>query len=102
MHEVKTKSMDGGRATGISVRWDGGQFCLVATDRGILGCGIFNPDIFDEFSMAGALAKGTIERPLVEPDDLLPVKVSMVSREARKLGIKEGMTGEEVLKKLTG
>lgn len=100
MHEVKVKKMsDDDNVTGVSVKWDGGQFCFIATDNGILGCGIFSPKIFEEFSMAGALAKGTIEKPLVEPEDLLPAKVSMVSPKARELGIKKGMTGEEVLKK---
>ena len=99
MHEVKVKKMSGD-ATGVSVQWDGGQFCFIATDNGILGCGIFAPKIFEEFSMAGALAKGTPEKPLVEPEDLLPAKVSMVSPKAKELGIKEGMTGAEALKKL--
>jgi len=102
MHEVKVKEMEGGKATGISVKWDNGQFCLVVADKGVLGCAIFNPEIFDEFSMTGAMAKGTVEKPLVEPEDLLPVRVIMVSKDAQKLGIKEGMTGQEVLKKLAG
>ncbi len=102
MHDVKTKPMADGRATGASVKWDGGQFCFIATDRGILGCGIFNIGILDEFDMAGALAKGTPSLPLVEPEDLLSARVSMVSVKAREIGITEGMTGEEVLEKLLG
>ena len=93
--------MENGNATGVSVQWDGGQFCFVATKKGILGCGIFSIDIFDEFDMAGALAKGTPEKPLVEPEELLSAKVSMVSSKAKDMGITEGMKGEEVLKKLT-
>jgi uncharacterized protein YunC (DUF1805 family) len=99
MHEVKTRSMLGGRATGISVRWDGGQFCLIATDKGLVGCGIFDIDVFEEFKMAGALAKGTPQKPLVEPEDLLPAKIVMVSRQAARLGIKKGMTGKQALQK---
>lgn len=99
MHEVKTKSMADGRATGISVRWEGGQFCLIASDRGVVGCGIFNIDVFEEFKMAGALAKGTPEKPLVEPEDLLPAKIVMVSSRAARLGVKKGMTGKQALQK---
>jgi uncharacterized protein YunC (DUF1805 family) len=99
MHEVQTRSMLKGRATGISVRWEGGQFCLIATDKGLVGCGIFDIDVFEEFKMAGALAKGTPQKPLVEPEDLLPAKIVMVSRQAARLGIKKGMTGKQALQK---
>ena len=48
--------------------------------------------------MVGALAKGTREAPLVEPEQLLDANVVMVSGPARELGITEGMRGDEVLK----
>jgi uncharacterized protein YunC (DUF1805 family) len=99
MQEVKTKSMADGKATGISVRWEKGQFCLIVTGKGVVGCGIFNIDVFDEFKMAGALAKGTPERPLIEPEDLLPARISMVSSKARGLGVRKGMTGRQALRK---
>jgi len=102
MREVKTRPMLEGRATGLSVRWEGGQFCLIATDRGIVGCGIFKLEVLEEFNMAGALARGTPSKPLVEPEDLLPAKIVQVSSEAKKLGIREGMTGEQALQKLLG
>jgi uncharacterized protein YunC (DUF1805 family) len=100
MHEVKVKSIRSGKATGISVRWDTGQFTLILTERGILGCGIFDPQIMEEFKMVGALCRGTPEKPLVEPEDLLPAKVQEVSSRAKRLGIKKGMTGRKALEKL--
>lgn len=100
MHDVKVKPMADGKASGISVKWDDSQFCLIVTDRGFLGCGIFSPEVIDEFSMTAALAKGTIEKPLIEPEDLLGAKVSTVSEAAKKIGIENGMNGQEVLQKL--
>ncbi len=100
MREVKIKSLKGGKATGISVKWDDGQFTLIVADRGILGCGIFDPAVLEKFQMAGAIARGTPEKPLREPEDLLPAKVKEVSAKAKKLGIKKGMTGKRVLEKL--
>ena len=102
MHSVTTRPMSGGRATGISVKWDGGQFCLIAADKGFVGCGIFSPEVMEKFTMAGALARGTPEKPLVEPEDLLPAKIVVVSSKAKQLGILEGMTGEQALSKLLG
>jgi len=100
MRGVRKVTMEGGKATGVSVKWDGGQFCFISTGRGILGCGIFNIEVFNEFNMAGALMKGTPERPYIEPEDLLGGKVTIISKAAAKLGIKRGMTGKKVLKKL--
>jgi len=100
MHEVKVKSIRGGKAIGISVRWNNGQFTLIVADQGILGCGIFDPAILEKFQMAGALARGTPEKPLKEPEDLLPARIKEVSSKALKLGVKKGMTGKQALKKL--
>ncbi len=86
-----------GRVTGLSVRWDNGQFTLIVTDRGILACGIFDPEILEHFKMAGALCRGTPESPLKEPEDLLTAKVAEVSSKAARLGIKKGMTGSRAL-----
>ena len=100
MHEIRTISMEGGRATGVSVKFDDGQFCFIAADKGILGCGIFNIDVFNEVGYAGALMKGTKEKPYVEPEDLIDGKVTIVSHAAGKMGIEEGMSGLDVLKKI--
>jgi len=101
MRKVKTKVLLNGKATGISVSWDNGQFTLIVTDNGILACGIFDPEILEQFSMAGALCRGTPEKSLKEPEDLLSAKVAEVSPAARKLGIKKGMSGKHALAILT-
>jgi len=100
VRKVRTKSMFGAKAIGISVSWEGGQFCLIAADRGIVGCGIFDPEILEEFGMAGALARGTPRKPLKEPEDLLAAKIVSVSSKAGSLGVKKGMTGAQALQKL--
>lgn len=102
MHEVSKKEMAQGRATGVSVKFDDGQFCFIATDNGVLGCGIFDINIFNEAGYAGAIMRGTEEKPYVEPEDLLEGKVSAVSDKAREMGIEVGMHGDVVLKKLLG
>jgi uncharacterized protein YunC (DUF1805 family) len=87
-----------GSAIGLSNRWQGGQYCALLTQRGIVGCGIYSIEVADEFRFAFALAKGTPEKPLVEPEDLFPAKIVKVSHAARELGIREGMTGREALR----
>ena len=87
-----------GRAIGISNRWDQGQYCAILTKAGIVGCGIYDIAVADEFRMVFALAKGTPEKPLVEPEDLLTARIVKVSARARGLGIAEGMSGAEALR----
>lgn len=86
-----------GEALGISNRWEGGQYCALMTSRGLVGCGIYDIDCANEFNFAFALAKGTPQHPLVEPEDLFQARIVKVSNRARDLGISEGMTGLEAL-----
>ena len=50
--------------------------------------------------MAFALAKGTPDHPLCEPEDLYQAQIVLVSQAARDLGITKGMTGMEALGRL--
>ena len=68
----------------------------------MVGCGIYDISCADEFGMAFALAKGTPEHPLREPEDLYEARIVLVSKAARKLSISEGMTGMEALACLLG
>jgi uncharacterized protein YunC (DUF1805 family) len=87
-----------GDAVGCSYHWPGGQYCVIHTDRGILGCGIYDCDIATRFQMAVAICRGTPESPLRQPEDLLAAQIAEVSREAAILGIQPGMLGREALR----
>lgn len=86
-----------GEVLGGSYRWPGGQYCVIHTDRGILGCGIYDCAIASQFGYAVAIARGTPEKPLCEPEDLLFAKIAEVSELAAAAGIQPGMTGMEAL-----
>ena len=90
-----------GDVTGCSYRWDGGQYCSIQTPRGVVGCGIFDIAVANEFNMAFAIAKGTPAHPLREPEDLFDAKIVAVSRAAERLGVSPGMTGREAVAKMT-
>jgi len=89
-----------GSVIGASYAWNGGQYCAIHTSRGVVGCGIYDINCADEFSMAFAIAKGTPEHPLREPEDLFHAKIVAVSRVASELGVSPGMTGLESLEKM--
>jgi uncharacterized protein YunC (DUF1805 family) len=86
-----------GTAIGISNRWNKGQYCLVLTKAGIVGCGIYDLDTAAEFSLAIAICKGTPARPLVEPEDLFESKIVGTTPQAEAMGIRKGITGKEAV-----
>ena len=49
-----------------------------------------------------AIARGTPENPLCEPEDLLEAKIVGCTPRARELGIEEGNTGREAVEKMLG
>ena len=89
-----------GPVIGSAYAWDGGQYCAIHTSRGVVGCGIYDIACADEFGMAFAVAKGTPEHPLCEPEDLYEAKIVAASRATMKMGIAVGMTGLEALEKM--
>ena len=100
VHTSREMSFDNGSAIGFSKKWQGGQYCSILTERGIVGCGIYDVSTAAEFSQAVAIAKGTPACPLVEPEDLLDAKIVDATPLARNLGIAVGMTGREAVEKM--
>ena len=100
IHTSREMSFDNGSAIGFSKKWQGGQYCSILTERGIVGCGIYDVSTAAEFSQAVAIAKGTPACPLVEPEDLLDAKIVDATPLARELGIAVGMTGREAVEKM--
>jgi uncharacterized protein YunC (DUF1805 family) len=88
---------ENGSAIGISNRWFKGQYCSILTNAGIVGCGIYDMQTPAEFGQAIAIAKGTPECPLVEPEDLFDAPIVACTPKAASFGIKVGMTGREAV-----
>jgi uncharacterized protein YunC (DUF1805 family) len=87
-----------GRCIGHRAQWNGGQYCALLTNQGIVGCGAYDVACLDTFGHIVAIARGTPEKPLVYPEDLFDKKIVAVTTHARKVGIREGMTGKEALR----
>jgi uncharacterized protein YunC (DUF1805 family) len=89
-----------GCAIGISNRWRQGQYCMILTEAGLVGCGIYDVKTAAEFGQAVAIARGTPEKPLVNPEDLLGARIVEATPQAKELGIQIGMTGGEAVERL--
>ena len=86
-----------GIALGMSNRWHQGQYCAILTKIGIVGCAIYGLEVPAKFQQAIAIAAGTPENPLVEPEDLFNATICGLTPRAAELGIAEGMTGREAV-----
>ncbi len=89
-----------GCAVGISNRWHKGQYCTIMTEAGLVGCGIYDVKTAAEFGQAVAIARGTPQNPLVNPEDLLDAKIVDATPQAKQLGIQVGMTGRDAVERL--
>lgn len=87
----------GGRAIGLSHRWEKGQYCCILTQAGIVGCGIYDLHTPAEFGQAIAIARGTPANPLTEPEDLYEARIVGLTPKAESFGIRVGMTGREAV-----
>lgn len=89
-----------GCATGISNRWRKGQYCVILTEAGLVGCGIYDVKTAGEFGQAIAIARGTPQQPLVDPEDLLDARIVDLTPQAEQYGVRRGMTGREAVELL--
>jgi uncharacterized protein YunC (DUF1805 family) len=89
-----------GCAIGISNRWHKGQYCTILTEAGLVGCGIYDVKTAAEFGQAVAIARGTPQHPLVNPEDLFEARIVEATPQAMQLGIQIGMTGKEAVELL--
>jgi len=89
-----------GCAIGISNRWHQGQYCTILTEAGLVGCGIYDIKTAAVFGQAVAIARGTPQKPLVNPEDLFDAKIVDATPKAQELGIQIGMNGREAVELL--
>jgi uncharacterized protein YunC (DUF1805 family) len=89
-----------GCAIGISNRWQKGQYCTILTEAGLVGCGIYDVQTAAHFGQAVAIARGTPQNPLVNPEDLFDAKIVDATPQAKALGITVGMSGREAVELL--
>lgn len=99
-HTSREMAFEHGMAIGIANKWDKGQYCSILTPAGIVGCGIYDMKTPAEFGQAIAIARGTPQNPLVEPEDLLNAKIVDCTPQAKSLGIVIGMTGREAVERM--
>ncbi len=85
-------NFEGQEFTAYSIPTTNTNVLIIGTNNGFLGCGYINIDVANKVNDICAIVTG-----VKTPDDMLDAKVVAVSNEAKKLGVKERMTGKEAL-----
>ncbi len=98
---IKGVKTEGAPASGLSVKWNDGQLVVIICPVGLVACAAIDVEVMEEFNFAVAVAHGTPQKPLVEPEDLLEAKISNVTKKASLMGITAGMSGKEALEIMT-
>ena len=100
--KVRTlKVKTGADAQGIEASWEGGQWVAIICSKGMVGCGAFDVKLMDEHEQVIAVAHGSVDNHLITCEDLLEAKIQDITKLARDLGVKEGMTGKEAMEVLS-
>ena len=95
MIEIDTININGREYETLKVDLDPAPLILVRGKKGFLMCGYLNMEAADKL---GAVAVSTSGVKTV--DDILNKPVTKISKKARELGVKEGMTGRQALEYL--
>lgn len=73
---------------------------VIATDKGMVGCGAFDVMAMDKYNYPAARVKSATGGPIVTIDDLLAGVVRDTNAAAARLGINPGMSGKDALDKV--
>ena len=84
--------IDGVECEGVHVRTDKSNILLLQGRRGFLGCGYFDLATANRLGEAFVIVRG-----VKTFDDMLNARAVQVSAAASALGVREGMSGREVM-----
>lgn len=84
-----------GVAYGYEIKLPNTTLVLAIAKNGFVMCGYLNIFAADKFGDVAVIVRG-----VKNVDDLLRAKVEEVSEEAKRMGIKVGMTGKQALEKM--
>lgn len=91
--------LTGGTAIGTMVELPKTRVLIISTQKGYIMCGVLNVPELDRLHPERKIIAGRIVG-VRQIEDLLDAKVVETTSEAKRLGIKEGMTGREALEKM--
>ncbi|MBI4241362.1 MAG: DUF1805 domain-containing protein [Candidatus Rokubacteria bacterium] len=99
MVTVRPVKVDGETAIGITTELPKTRVLALATEKGYVMCGIINIPELDRIHPERRIVAARVVG-VREVEDLLEAEVVEATQEAKRLGIKEGMSGKDALRKM--
>lgn len=93
---VKEIRVAGVRCSAVRVDLPGAPLLLIVAPKGYLMCGYLNVEVAERLGQAAATVTGVRSF-----EDMLGARVVRATARARELGVVEGMTGEEALRRMS-
>lgn len=94
--EIKKLNVDGKDYYAFVMDTENTKILIIKAKKGVLGCGYIDASIGTKVNDAVAIVTG-----VKSFEDMLNAKVARLSEKAKSLGIAEGMSGREAIKKLS-
>lgn len=80
-----------GTVEGVVVKWSGFSILMVTGDNGFLACPAIDVDACESFGKAAAIVESSADNPIKTLERFRQRKITKANKQARALGIKEGM-----------
>ena len=72
---------------------ENGNLVLLKAKKGYVMCGLLNLETAEKLGQAACMVSG-----VKTADDILKARIKSCTTKARRLGVKEGMSGEETIR----
>jgi len=99
MVKIVPVQIEAGMVVGTMVELPKTRVLSISTEKGYIMCGVLNVSELDRLHPERRIIAARVIG-VREIEDLLHAKVVEVTEEAKKLGIKKGLTGKEALEKM--
>ena len=98
--DQKTLELAGKKVEGFAYSFGPVSLVFARTDKGMIGCGLFDIAVFDRFNLPAAKMKAADGGLIQTVEDLLAATAREVNQSGQRAGIQTGMSGREILEKL--
>ncbi len=95
--ECITETFDtiNGSVDGVVVKWPGFSILMITGPKGFLACPAIDVDACEGYGKAAAIVESSADNPIGTLERLCQRKITKANKQARALGIKEGMIARD-------
>ena len=92
---TETYDTENGPVAGVIVKWPGFSILMVTGPRGFLACPAIDVDACEGYGKAAAIVESSADNPIGTLERLCQRKITKANKQAKALGIEEGMIASD-------